>query len=217
MPPILRQARVGFSLVELLVVVALIALLIGILLPSLKSARRAARIVRAHADLRSCIQALEVYQLDYQGGLPPTHYSCSGGTAFPLPPELALKQYLPRTHDDKQAVNFADVFGEGETYRYRAPGPAWVNETTFMSEGSYLYVPDDAPICRAETGEYINEPGQAAVRYAVWSVGPDPSAAKLLDFASRLPLPRRFWLGEGERSGVITHFLDREGRVFQSP
>ncbi len=209
--------RAAYSLVELLVVIALIALLIGILLPSLASARRAARVARAHADLRSCAQVLEIYQFDHDGDLPPTRFSCSDGVAFPLPVELAKKEYLPRTTDAKQAVNFADTFGEGETYRYRAPGPAWVNDTMYVSDASYLFVPDDAPICRVETGEYINNPRESAVRYALWSVGPDPEAAKLLRFASRLPLPRWLWLGEGERHGVITHFQDRDGRLFQSP
>jgi prepilin-type N-terminal cleavage/methylation domain-containing protein len=207
----------AFSLVELLVVIALVALLIGLLLPSLKSARQAACVVRAHADLRTCTQVLEVYQLDHAGALPPTRFSCSDGTAFPLPLELARKKYLPRSGDDERAVHFPDVFGEGETYRYRAPGPAWVNETMYVADGSYLYVPDDAPICAAETGDYINVPRQSPVRYAVWSIGPEAGAAKLARYANRLPLPRWLWLGAGERSGVITHFQDHAGRLFQSP
>lgn len=207
----------AFTLIELLVVVAVIALLIGILLPSLQGARRTARIVRAHADLRSCVQALEVYQLNYRGDLPPTRFSCSSGAAFPLPLELAQKGYLPRRVDDEKAVGFPDVFGRGETYRYRAPGPAWVNETTYIPRGSYMYIPDDAPICSAETGTYYNDPTEAPVRYAVWSVGPEPDVPKLAQFANRIPLPRLLWLGEGERSGIITHYQDRDGRVYKSP
>lgn len=213
------RAAPAFTLVELLVVIAIIALLIGLLLPGLRGARERARIVRAHADLRSCTQVLQMYSGDFDGALPPTRFSCSDGTAFPLPEELAAKGYLPRSSNaDDRSVAFPDVFDESQaTYRYRAPGPAWVNDSTYMESGSYLYVPDDAPSCRAETGAYVNDRRSSAVSYAVWSIGPRPDAAKLAEFANRLPLPRLLWLGDGERSGIITHFQDRDGRIYQSP
>jgi len=55
-----RQAR-GFTLIEILVVVAIIALLITILLPSLRRARAQARSIACAANLRTCIQATMFY------------------------------------------------------------------------------------------------------------------------------------------------------------
>ena len=43
----LRQPRLGFTLVELLVVIAIIGVLIGLLLPAVQAAREAARAASA--------------------------------------------------------------------------------------------------------------------------------------------------------------------------
>lgn len=52
----------GFSLIELLVVISIIALLIGILLPTLPKVRDAARKTACGANLRSMGQAIEMYK-----------------------------------------------------------------------------------------------------------------------------------------------------------
>ncbi|MBI5866426.1 MAG: prepilin-type N-terminal cleavage/methylation domain-containing protein [Planctomycetes bacterium] len=72
----LRAAR-GFTLVELLVVVAIIALLLAILSPSLSGARHQARRVKCASNLRQLGQAIQMYATEYKGRLMPLAYTAS--------------------------------------------------------------------------------------------------------------------------------------------
>ncbi|MFG0275593.1 MAG: type II secretion system protein [Phycisphaerales bacterium] len=67
--PVRAGRRFGFTLVELLVVISIIALLLGLLLPSLAGARESAYALVCQANLRSLGQAQAGYQTDNRGDL----------------------------------------------------------------------------------------------------------------------------------------------------
>ncbi|MBI4472409.1 MAG: prepilin-type N-terminal cleavage/methylation domain-containing protein [Acidobacteria bacterium] len=77
--PTLRWAK-GFTLVELLVVVAIIALLAALLLPALGRAKENGRVAVCLSNLRQISVALQFYTDDNRGYLPPIWAIDSNGT-----------------------------------------------------------------------------------------------------------------------------------------
>src|SRR5436190_20808140 len=74
-PALRRRIRAAFRLVELLVVIGIIAILIAVLLPALKTAREHALSVQCLANLRSCGQILYLYANQNRGFFPPMFLS----------------------------------------------------------------------------------------------------------------------------------------------
>jgi prepilin-type N-terminal cleavage/methylation domain-containing protein/prepilin-type processing-associated H-X9-DG protein len=69
----------GFTLVELLVVIGIIAVLIGILLPALSKARDQANLVACASNERQMYQLISLYADDYHGSVLPCSFQDSKG------------------------------------------------------------------------------------------------------------------------------------------
>lgn len=65
--------RSAFTLIELLVVISIIALLIGVLLPSLSAARRQGQAVKCAAAMKDISGAMSGYLSDWNGTFPPSY------------------------------------------------------------------------------------------------------------------------------------------------
>lgn len=75
-PAMLNKRAPAFTLIELLVVIAIIALLLGILLPSLGRVRGQARKITCLSNMRQMGLAVSAYMLDSDYRLPPSSCHC---------------------------------------------------------------------------------------------------------------------------------------------
>jgi len=110
----MRASR-GFTLIEVLVVVAILGILAAILVPQIMDRPDEAKRVAARADVAAIVQALKLYRLD-NGNYPTTDQGLGAlvqkPTTTPVPPNWNQKGYLSKLPKDPW----------GGDYQYLSPG-----------------------------------------------------------------------------------------------
>jgi prepilin-type N-terminal cleavage/methylation domain-containing protein len=91
-PAMSKRKRAGFTLVELLVVIGIIAVLVGILLPALSRAREMAKRTQCASNLRSLAQLALMYANTYKGRFPLAVEDPSGPAGFRLNPQYVADE-----------------------------------------------------------------------------------------------------------------------------
>ncbi len=137
-----RRAKYGFTLVELLVVVAIIALLIAILMPQLRSARDQAKRVKCMAHLRAIGIALRTYANDNRQYLP--GYNTMGRHGFRIAPRTKL---YPAAAEESWGIQSVLEAGKGpEVLPNGLAYPVPVDQPVYLTGSG------DTWICPSNTG-----------------------------------------------------------------
>jgi prepilin-type N-terminal cleavage/methylation domain-containing protein len=92
-----RRPSAGFTLVELLVVIIIIAILAGILIPTVNAARRQVLRARVTIEMKQLETAIEQYKTDHGGDYPPDFTDYPVG-ANPNAKSVNLAAHLARAY-----------------------------------------------------------------------------------------------------------------------
>jgi len=92
--------RAGFTLVELLVVIGIIAILIGLLLPALRKGREQAKRIVCMSNQRQLVTAWNMYAHHFSDYMPLSYPD--GGSSSPAPNNLIDIKFIPWVIGDKR-------------------------------------------------------------------------------------------------------------------
>ena len=118
----------GLTLVEMIVVLAIIALVAALIVPNVIGRPDQARVTTANTDLRTISAALKMYRLD-NGDYPTTAQGLKAlsekPTVSPIPSNWSAEGYLPQ----------APVDPWGNPYAYQSPAPGGFALKSFGKDG----------------------------------------------------------------------------------
>lgn len=150
--------RRGFTLLDLLVSIAVIALLIGILLPSLQMVHETSRRVVCASNLRQIGLSVHMYSTDNDAYLPYSSFAAREDNFWGTDP-MSLRV-------------------DGRTRGF--PGMAWdglgvLFEQTYLADGQIFYCPSHTGEHSFETyaAQFAGDDGAIMANYGYRGVGPD--------------------------------------------
>jgi type IV pilus assembly protein PilA len=149
-----RNSESGFSLIELLVVVAIILIIVAIALPNLLKARMSANEASAAENLRAITTAAVVYNSTWDNGFPPSFASLGGPGGNSSTCDFAQLVDTTLTNAPNQK--------SGYQYAYTVFGSPAIAAPNCSAPGYYQYVVSAAPLTIGFTGNRSfcsDEPG----------------------------------------------------------
>lgn len=209
----------AFTIIEMLVVTAIISLLMAILMPVLSRTREQATVVVVNGELYGIAIALESYVLNNENKYPPTRADCNPWArkhAYALPQELVDQGYLPKGEIGR--VRFAkieDKFNKGCAYKYIAVGPKY-DYFGAPFGNQHLYIPEGFPSSEKERLVKYTDVRMSPVTWVLFSIGPkyDEQSLEETNFPLKegFPVSRQFWYSPKARKGILTRIRLKKGQ-----
>jgi prepilin-type N-terminal cleavage/methylation domain-containing protein len=159
--------RKGFTLIEVIVVVGIIAILASILVPMVLKEIDSSRVAKAQADVRSVMTAMVVFKKD-TAQWPNMDNSCAANVTLlngdgALPPNLAALGFdaaVSSSYNDHLAANTNGCYTNWKgAYIARVTADPWghayiTNATDFSIDGNPVWILSAGPNGQVETSSF---------------------------------------------------------------